>query len=219
VGKTYSYMVVGTVIRDGRAVTARKEIDVRADEVTEVTLNLPAAPAIYTPADGGSVYYPSLGGSTSYPSQGGTSYSSQGGTSYSSQGGTTVGGVGGGGFSGGGYSGGGSAGGGFAGGGFAGGGGFSGGGMPYTSGGGGNSGSGAVALKPDPKHPGKYIPVTIPSQSMYGSPHNIYPHSIHMGAPVMPGLQLQGGFPRGGFGGPMGGGFGGHMGSGGRGHL
>jgi uncharacterized protein (TIGR03000 family) len=182
VGKTYSYMVVGTVIRDGRAVTARKEIDVRADEVTEVTLNLPSAPAIYTPADGGSVYYPSLGGSTSY--------SSQGGTSYSSQGGTTVGGVGGGSFAGGGYSG-----GGFAGGGFAGGGGFSGGELPYTSGGGGNTGPGSYAL--------------INGQKVF------IPAGTHLNQMHPQGGMIPGGFRPG----PDGfrpGGFGGHMGGGGR---
>jgi uncharacterized protein (TIGR03000 family) len=188
VGKTYSYMVVGTVIRDGRAVTARKEIDVRADEVTEVTLNLPDAPAIYTPADGGSVYYPSLGGSTSYSAQGGTSYSAQGGTSYSAQGGTTVGGVGGGGFSGGGYSG-----GGFAGGGFAGGGGFSGGGMPYTSGGGGNTGPGSYAL--------------INGQKVF-IPAGTHLNQMHPQGGMMPGgfRPSPGGFRSGGFGGHTGGG-------------
>lgn len=102
-GQTYTYTVVGQVVRDGRIVTARKEVDVRADEVTEVALDLPALPVGYGLMEGGSIYNPQ----------------------------DTMAGRGIGGFAGGG---------GFSGGGFIGG------GMPFTPGGGGNSGHAANAL-------------------------------------------------------------------------
>jgi uncharacterized protein (TIGR03000 family) len=188
-GKTYSYTITGQVYRDGRTVTDRKVVDVRADQVTEVVLNLPEATAIYSPAGGGSVFYPSTsgstyssgggGGSASYPVTTSSSYTPVGGGgSTFAQGGTGIGTVGGG----------------FAAGGFAGNA-FTGGGMPYTSGGGGNTGPGSYAL--------------INGQKVF------IPAGGHLNQ-VQHGGMIHGGFHQGGFGGHVGGGM--HMGGGGHHH-